>query len=85
MLRASTIALALALLGGTTAASGEDPNVQVSQAKPAKKRLGRVPFRVVKLLPETRQALVYDQDRRAHVLVSEGDQLGAFTPCRRRA
>lgn len=79
MLRGSMIALALGLLGGGAWAAGEEPNVQVSQAKPAKKRVGRVPFRVVKLLPETRQALVYDQDRRAHVLVAEGDQLGAFT------
>lgn len=78
MLRRSSIALALCLAVGTAGASAEAPNPAVSQAKPAKKRVGRVPFRVVKLLPETGQALVYDQDRRAHVLVSEGDRLGNF-------
>lgn len=78
MLRRTSFALALCLAVGSARASAEAPNPAPGLAKPAKKRVGRVPFRVVKLLPETGQALVYDQDRRAHVLVAEGDQLGAF-------
>lgn len=79
MLRRLTLALALCLAAGTARAEAESPNVPARQTKPTKKKLGRVPFRVVKLLPETSQALVYDQDRRAHVLVGEGDSLAGFS------
>lgn len=79
MLRRLTLALSLCLAAGSARAEAEAPNVAAPQAKPAKKKLGRVPFRVVKLLPETSQALVYDQDRRAHVLVAEGDTVGGFS------
>src|SRR5688572_19436072 len=79
MLRRSTLVLALCLAAGSARAEAEAPNVPAPQVKPAKKKLGRVPFRVVKLLPETSQALVYDQDRRAHVLVTEGDTLSGFS------
>jgi hypothetical protein len=79
MLRHWTLAFVLCLAAGSARAEAEAPNVAAPQAKPAKKKLGRVPFRVVKLLPETSQALVYDQDRRAHVLVAEGDTVGGFS------
>ncbi|MBZ0238192.1 MAG: hypothetical protein K8M05_38130, partial [Deltaproteobacteria bacterium] len=82
MARRLMLALGLCLAAGSARAEAEAPNVSAPQANPApkpKKKLGRVPFRVVKLLPETRQALVYDQDRRAHVLVSEGDTLAGFS------
>lgn len=79
LLRRLTLALGLCLAAGSARAEAEAPNVAVSQPKPAKKKLGRVPLRVVKLLPETSQALVYDQDRRAHVLVAEGDTVGGFS------
>ncbi len=77
-----TLAFVLCLAAGTAAgtalASAEAPNQPTPQAKRSKHRVGPLPFRVVKLLPETSQALVYDQARRAHVLVSEGDIVGGF-------
>jgi membrane-associated protease RseP (regulator of RpoE activity) len=78
MLGRITLAFVLCLAAGSARAEAEAPNPAKPAAGP-KKKLGRVPFRVVKLLPETGQALVYDHDRRAHVLVTEGDTVGGFS------
>jgi hypothetical protein len=73
------LALAGCLLAGTAEASAEAPTPGVPRSKITKKRLGKMPFRVVKLLPETGQVLVYDQERHAHVLVAEGEVISGFT------
>ncbi len=78
LLRRTLASLVLGLAVTAGAASADAPRPSGSKGKAARARIGKVPFRVVKLLPETRQALVFDRDRGAHVLVSEGERLGAF-------
>src|SRR4051812_14485968 len=39
----------------------------------------RVPFRVVRVMPETRQALLFDRSRNTHVLVEVGGKLDGYT------
>ncbi len=68
---------ALGLAASPARATAEAPP-PAPRTKVAKKRLGTLPLRVVKLLPETGQALVYDQTRRAHVLVQEGDLVAGY-------
>lgn len=68
---------ALGLAASPARATAEAPP-PAPRTKVAKKRLGSLPLRVVKLLPETGQALVYDQSRRAHVLVQEGDLVAGY-------
>lgn len=78
MLRRLALGLLLVQALCVAAASARAEAEAPKPAQGPKKKLGRVPFRVVKLLPETGQALVYDHDRRAHVLVTEGDTVGGF-------
>src|SRR5215468_11905303 len=39
----------------------------------------RVPFRVVRVMPETRQALLFDRSRNTHVLAEVGGKLDGYT------
>src|SRR5690242_14437248 len=39
----------------------------------------KVPFRVVRVLMDTHQALLFDRDRGTHVLASPGDSIDGFT------
>jgi hypothetical protein len=39
----------------------------------------RVPFRVVRVMPETRQALLFDRSRNTHILAEVGGQLDGYT------
>lgn len=66
--------LAVVAGAGTAAAegSGSEP------APPVAARPARIPYRVVKLMPESSQALVYDRSTRAHLVVAIGDDLGDF-------
>ncbi len=72
-----TLAFALWLVAGTKQSSADESQLP-PQTKTSKKRIGRLPFLVVKLLPKTGQALVYYQDLRAHVVIAEGDLIGGF-------
>ena len=51
-----------------------DPQPEVASA-PAKKK---VPFRVVKMLPETRQVLLFDRIRGSHVVAEVGQSLDGY-------
>ena len=74
-----SLLVGLAMAGAVApAVAAEGPTPPVSQKKPAKARIGKVPFRVVTLMPDTGQALVFDRDRNAHVLVAVGDRVGGF-------
>src|SRR4051812_32092885 len=50
-------------------------------AAPAANHVGwtRVPFRVVRVMPETRQALLFDRIRNTHVLAEVGGTLDGYT------
>ena len=75
MTRTTIAAVLLTALAGVTpaAAEGAEP-----PAPAAIKRTGKIPFRVVKLMPATQQALVFDRAASEHLVVQVGDELGAF-------
>ncbi|MDB4962359.1 MAG: hypothetical protein JWP01_2358 [Myxococcales bacterium] len=72
-MRLVTGLLALALTGSL--AYAEEPNAPEAQADPSR---GRVRLRVVKVLPESHQALLYDKDRGVHVLAEVGSAVGGY-------
>ena len=66
--------LLAAAAAGPAAAEGPAPGPAVPRAvKPAK-----IPFRVVKLMPDAAQALVYDRTTSEHLLVQVGDDVGEY-------
>src|SRR5688572_13948570 len=70
----AAVLLAAVAGAGTAAAEGPAPGPAVPRAvKP-----GKIPYRVVELMPETEQALVYDRGTSAHLLVQIGDDLGDY-------
>ncbi|HMG22814.1 MAG TPA: hypothetical protein VK607_15880, partial [Kofleriaceae bacterium] len=71
-------ALALALFAPL--ARAEDPATTPPAARPAGSgERTRVPFRVVRVMPESRQALLFDRNRATHVLVETGGKLEGYT------
>ena len=83
MRSASVFALvALSLASWSAAAAGdgksttsEAPTTVASSATPRTK----VPLRVVKVLPETRQVLLFDKNRGTHVLAEVGTTIAGYT------
>ena len=78
MTRTWLAALLLSSLAGVAPARAEGPRPTPPAAPKASKRFGKIPFRVVKLLPATEQVLIYDKDQRKHLVVQVGDPLGTF-------
>jgi hypothetical protein len=75
-------ALGIALAGGVTStahaeSSGAEPK---REAKPAatKKKLKAPAYRLIRILPETNQALLLDKKRGKHVVVDVGESVGGF-------
>lgn len=70
-------ALLTSLVGAAypAAAAGSDGP---APAGPRAKRAAKIPYRLVKLMPEQDQAVVYDREHREHLLVQIGDDLGDF-------
>jgi type II secretory pathway component PulC len=64
--------LCLALLVATPSLAAAET------AKPAAKQKKLPPYRLVRILPETNQALLLDKNRGKHVLVDVGDSIGAY-------
>ncbi len=77
-MRFRSLLLALATLAATTTlpagpATAEAPPTKARKAKPAVP-----PYRLVRILAETHQALLYDRNRGTHVLVDAGSAVGAY-------
>src|SRR5689334_22544688 len=71
--------LVLVLLGGVAGADpgerAEAPPKTQESTEPA--RANKFPFKVVKILSDSEQALLFDQKRGRHVLVEVGDAVGS--------
>ena len=66
----------LSSLAGLAPAGADTPMPAIPKvAKPAK---AKIPYRVVKLMPETQEALVFDREHDTHLMVQIGDDLGEF-------
>jgi hypothetical protein len=75
------VAGALALTLFASFAGAEDAGSQGDpvRARPAPRATQKVPLRVVRVMPESRQALLYDRSRSTHVLAEVGGQIGGYT------
>jgi hypothetical protein len=77
-----TLLLGVTVVGGVgtigIAAFAESPGPAPKQDAAALTAISKEPFRLVKLLSDTRQALLFDRNRAAHVLVTQGDWVGEF-------
>ncbi len=71
-------ALGLSLLLAGPAALALAPPASAETAATKKPRRAAPPYRVVKVLPETTQALLFDKRQGTHVLVDVGQQLPGF-------
>jgi type II secretory pathway component PulC len=66
-MRLAVVFLSVALIGSIAAAD---------EAKPARPR---VPLRLVRVLPDTQQAVMFDKNRGTHVLVELGKKIAGYT------
>ncbi len=74
-------ALLLSSLAGLAAvgpAAADVPGAPAAPVTPAAKRAGKVPYRVLKVMPATQQAVVLDREHNTQVQVEIGDNLGDF-------
>jgi hypothetical protein len=73
--------LLILVLGATAFADEAEPPAappKTEEATPAAKP-NKFPLRVVKILPESEQALLFDKNRGRHVLVEVGEAIGDYT------
>ena len=74
----------LFVLGATAFADTTEPAEpaappRVEEAAPAAKSSNKFPLRVVKILAESEQALLFDKNRGRHILVEVGEAVGDYT------
>jgi type II secretory pathway component PulC len=74
MRRSFVLVLALATAAPPALAETKAP----APAKEKAKKASLPPFRLVRILPETHQALLLDKTRGKHVLVDAGEQVGGY-------
>jgi type II secretory pathway component PulC len=70
------VLVAVPASAGAEADGGDAAKPAESTRKPAKAKLP--PYRLVRILPETNQALLLDKNKGKHVLVDVGDAVGAY-------
>src|SRR5215470_9736940 len=63
----------------TPPAPAPEPPASPASPGPSEGARARVPFRVVRVMPETRQALLFDRSRNTHVLAEVGGKLDGYT------
>src|SRR5215470_10081264 len=63
----------------TPPAPAPEPPASPASPGPSEGARTRVPFRVVRVMPETRQALLFDRSRNTHVLAEVGGKLDGYT------
>ena len=69
--------LALTLTGSLAYADdAKDPEPQPAQVETARSKLS---LRVVRVMPESHQALLFDRNRGTHVLADVGSVIGTYT------
>src|SRR4051794_8874861 len=69
-------ALALTLFASLARAEGTGSS---GSARPPGAAHGKIPLRVVRVMPESRQALLFDRSRSTHVLVEVGGTVDGYT------
>src|SRR5689334_4448113 len=72
------VAGALALTLFASFARAEDP-ATARPARPTGAAYSKIPLRVVRVMPESHQALLYDRSRSTHVLVEVGGKVDGYT------
>jgi PDZ domain len=72
-------ALALTLLATLAGSPARAQEVPESPSSVGAQAQGKVPLRVVRVMPASRQALLYDRTRATHVLAEVGGKVGGYT------
>jgi hypothetical protein len=73
------VAGALALILFASLAHAEDTGIGEPLAPAAEVAPGKIPFRVIRVMAQSHQALLFDRDRATHVLAEIGAKLDGYT------